>query len=66
MIDKKFYEMHRSDAIFVLLSKENYPQLHTNVKLAELLEEYFPEKERGYIIKEDDLSLTNELTIATF
>jgi hypothetical protein len=66
MADKKFYEMHRSDVIYILLAKERYPQLHTNIQLAELLEGYFPKKERSYIVKEDDLPLENGLDIATF
>jgi hypothetical protein len=67
MEEKKFYEIHRSDAIKVLLSKEKNPSLHTNLRLAELLEKYFPEKGREYIVKEDDLELgENSLTSSTF
>jgi hypothetical protein len=66
MEEKKFYEIHRSDAIQVLLSKEKSPQLHSNLELAELLEDYFPKKERSYIVKEDDLPLENALTVSDF
>jgi hypothetical protein len=60
----QFYEIHRSDAIQVLLYKEAYPSRMTNLKLAELLEEHFPEKERSYIVKEDAIPL--EKNILTF
>jgi hypothetical protein len=68
MTEKKFYEIHRSDAIYLLLEKEKNPTQYTNLRLAELLEEYFPEKSkmREYIVKEDDLPLDNKLTIKTF
>jgi len=67
MDDKRFYEMHRADATQILLAKEKYPTQYTNIRLAELLEEYFPEKNRGYIVKEDNLSLSdNFLTYSNF
>ena len=67
MESNKFYEIHRSDAIQVLLVKEKNPQYYTNIRLAELLEDYFPEKQRGYIVKEDDLALSgNFLTSSDF
>jgi hypothetical protein len=66
MEERKFYEIHRSDAIQVLLSKEKSPQLHSNLELAELLEDYFPEKKRSYIVKEDDLPLENALIVSDF
>ncbi len=56
-MEKKFYEIHRSDAVQILLYKEAYPSRMTNIRLAELLEEYFPDKNRSYIVKEDDLEL---------
>jgi hypothetical protein len=31
-----------------------------------MLERHYPEKERGYIVKEDDLPLTNALTFSDF
>ena len=67
MENKLFYEIHRSDAIQILLSKEKFPQYHSNLQLADLLEQYFPEKERSYIVKEDDIELkNNSLTVLTF
>lgn len=67
MENKLFYEIHRSDAIQILLTKEKSPASHTNLKLADLLEEYFPKKERSYVIKEDDIKLNNNsLTFLTF
>jgi len=66
-MEKTFYEMHRSEAIQVLLEKEKAPRVHTNLKLAELLEKYFPEKERMYLVKEDHLDLDGDkLTAKTF
>jgi hypothetical protein len=67
MEDKTFYEMHRSDAVQVLLAKEKYPKFYTNLELAKLLEEYFPDKKRNYIVKEDNLPLSDKsLTHLTF
>jgi hypothetical protein len=65
---KKFYEIHRSDAVNILLRWERHPNKHTNVRLGELLEEYHPGKStnRTYIVKEDDLPLDNPLTLNTF
>jgi hypothetical protein len=64
---EKYYQIHRSDAIQILLTKEKIPSLNTNLKLAELLEKYFPEKDREYIVIEDDLPLGGKfLTAATF
>jgi len=64
MENKLFFEMHRSEAIKILLTKENYPSQYTNLRLAELLEEYFPEKERSYIIIEDIHTLNNNFLTA--
>ena len=66
MKNTKFYEIHRSDAIEILLAQEKHPRFYSNLRLAELLEEYFPEKNRNYIVKEDDLELNNPLTAKTF
>ena len=65
-MDKQFYEMHRSDAIQVLLGKDKLVSTYTNLKLAALLEELFPEKERMYLVKEDHLALTNPLSAKEF
>lgn len=68
-MEKNFYEIHRSEAIQVLLlsGKERAPRVHTNLKLAELLEEYFPAKKRMYIVKEDNIDLKgNIITARTF
>lgn len=66
-MEKTFYEMHRSEAIQVLMGKEKAPRVHTNLKLAKLLEEYFPEKERMYLVREDHIPLEGEiLTAKTF
>lgn len=65
-MDKQFYEMHRSDAIQVLLGKDKLASTYTNLKLAELLESHFPEKERMYLVKEDHLPLENQITLKSF
>jgi hypothetical protein len=66
-MQKEFYEMHRSDAIQVLLGKDKLASLHTNLKLAEQLEKHFPEKTRLYLVKEDHLPLgKNLLTYKNF
>lgn len=66
-MEKTFYEMHRSEAIQVLLGKEKAPRVHTNLKLAELLEKYFPEKDRMYLVREDSIPLEGDtLTAKTF
>jgi hypothetical protein len=57
MEEKKFYEIHRSTAITILLKYEKQPTKHTNLRIAELLEEYYPKKNRSYIVKEDNLLL---------
>lgn len=66
MENKVFYELHRSTAVKILLSVEKNPTHYTNLKLAELLENHFPEKARSYIVKEDDLPLSNALTYSDF
>jgi len=66
MENKEFYEVHRSTAIKLLLDVDKNPTRHTNLTLAEMLEKHFPQKERSYIVKEDDLPLTNALTFSDF
>lgn len=67
MDEKEFYELHRSEAIKVLLSKRNHLSYYSNLALAEALEEEFPEKNRLYVVKEDHLPLEgNTLTAETF
>lgn len=68
MSEKTFYEMHRSDAVQLLLRWEKNPNKHTNLRLGELLEDYYPGKSvnRTYIVKEDNLLLKNSLNIKTF
>ena len=66
MENKVFYELHRSTAIKLLLSVDKNPLQHTNLTLAEMLEKHFPQKERSYIVKEDNLTLTNPLTYSDF
>lgn len=62
-----FYEMHRSDAVQILLGKDKIASTYTNLKLAELLEKHFPRKKRMYLVKEDHLPLAKDsLTIKTF
>ena len=66
-MQKEFYEIHRSDAVQILLGKDKLSSLHTNLKLAEQLEKYFPERTRLYLVKEDHLPLgKNSLTSKTF
>ena len=57
--DKLVFEMHRSDAITVLLSKENVPSQYTNLRLAHLLEFYYPNYNRSYLIRDDDIVIAN-------
>ena len=52
-----YYEIHRSTAITALLVKERQPLMYTNIQLADLLAEAYTEKNRFYIVKEDDLPL---------
>lgn len=66
MAEKKFFEIHRSDAVQLLLYKEKFPHTFTNLRLAELLEQHYPEKSRQYIVKEDNLLLDNPLNTKTF
>ena len=63
MEEKLFYEIHRSTAIEALLKYEKHPTMHTNLRLAELLEEYYPQKNRSYIVKEDNLTLKENNSI---
>jgi hypothetical protein len=66
MENKEFYEVHRSTAIKLLLSVDKNPTQHTNLTLAEMLEKKFPEKKRSYIVKEDDLPLTDAMNFSDF
>jgi len=62
-----FYEMHRSDAVQVLLGKDKFANTFTNLKLAEKLEKLFPEKKRLYLVREDNIDLEGDtLTAKTF
>jgi hypothetical protein len=54
---ENYYQLHRSTAINALLTKEKNPTQYTNLKLADLLESYYPEKARFYIVKEDNIEL---------
>ena len=66
-MEKTFYEMHRSDAVQILLGKHKAASLYTNLKLADLLETHFPEKKRMYLVREDNIDLEgNILTAKTF
>ena len=56
-MEKEIVEIHRSTAIDALLAHEKNPLIHTNLKIAELLEEYYPDKNRAYIVKEGYLEL---------
>ena len=62
-----FYEMHRSDAVQILLGKDKLASTFTNLNLAAKLEKHFPEKKRMYLIKEDHIALNGDtLTAKTF
>lgn len=62
---KVVYEMHRSEAITVLLKVVKHPQLFINLELADLLENI--NSNRIYIVKEDVLELGHMvLTAKTF
>ena len=64
---KQFFEMHRSEAIQVLLGNDKLARTRTNLNLAEMLEMKFPSKERLYLVKEDHLPLGEyRLTSKTF
>ena len=62
---EEFYQIHRSTAVAILLASEQNPLQYTNLQLAELLEEQFPEKDRSYIVKEDQLPLEGKYVINT-
>lgn len=62
---KVVYEMHRSEAITVLLKVVKHPQLFINLELADLLENI--NSNRIYIVKKDVLELGHMvLTAKTF
>jgi len=62
-----FFEMHRSDAVQILLGKDKLSSTYSNLKLASLLEFYFAGKKRMYLVKEDHLPLGEyTLTVKTF
>jgi len=62
-----FYEMHRSEAVQVLLGKDKLASTFTNLKLAEQLEKQFPNKKRLYLVREDNIDLEGDtLTAKTF
>jgi hypothetical protein len=64
---RTFYEIHRSDAITLLLKVMKHPQVLTNLELADILEDSFPQKDRSYLVKEDDIPLGwKSLTLDTF
>ena len=64
---ENFYEMHRSEAVHVLLGKDKFASSFTNLKLSDQLESHFPEKNRMYLVKEDRLPLGDyRLTAKTF
>jgi len=66
-MEKTFYEMHRSDAVQILLGKDKLANTFTNLKLAAKLEKHFPDKKRLYLIKEDHIPLNGDtLTAKTF
>ena len=66
-MEKTFYEMHRSDAVQILLGKDRFASTYTNLTLAEKLEKVFPKKKRMYLVKEDHLKLSGDvLTAKTF
>ena len=64
---EQFYEMHRSEAVHVLLGKDKLASTYTNLKLAEQLEKHFPDKQRMYLVREDHITLQgNILSSKTF
>ena len=66
-MEKTFYEMHRSDAVQILLGKDRFANTYSNLKLAEKLEKLFTKKKRMYLVKEDHLKLSGYiLTAKTF
>ena len=66
-MEETFYEMHRSEAIQVLLGKDKLARTYTNLKLADKLEKHFPEKKRMYLVREDHIDLDGDvLTAKTF
>lgn len=66
-MEQSFYEMHRSEAIQVLLGKDKLASTFTNLKLADELERHFPEKKRMYLVREDHIDLSGDvLTAKTF
>ena len=66
-MEKTFYEMHRSDAVQILLGKDKFANTYTNLKLAEELEKRFDKEQRMYLVKEDNIKLNGHtLTAKTF
>jgi len=66
-MEKQVYEIHRSEAITVLLEYLAHPQFLTNLEMAECLESYWKDKGRKYLVKEDNLELKEPmLTAKTF
>jgi hypothetical protein len=60
---EEYFQIHRSTAVAILLTSEQNPLQYTNLQLADLLEEQFPEKDRLYIVKEDSLPLEGKKVI---
>jgi len=66
-MNEPFYEIHRSEAVQILLGKDAIASTYSNLKLAAKLEKHFPNKKRMYLVKEDHLPLSeNKLTSKTF
>lgn len=63
MEEKNFYEIKRSVASTALLKYLRHTEKYTNLEMADLLEEYYPNKIRSYIVKEDHLPLEGKYTI---
>jgi len=62
-----YYQIHRSTAQTALLAKIDLKEKNvlasSNIELGNLLEEYYADKYRSYIVKEDNLPLEGKNVI---
>ena len=57
-MEKTFYEMHRSDAVQILLGKDRFASTYTNLTLAEKLENW--ESQRDLVWEKEAKKYTEE------
>ena len=54
-MERKLFEIHRATAITLLLRYERNPEKRTNERIAQILEEYYPMRNRVYDVKDDNV-----------